>query len=657
MQGIKLPTFSQWKKILKVLHKKEKIALFGFLTLFIGSLIFLGTFLYIQNTKVVPASGGTLYEGIVGQPRFLNPIYGETSDVDRDLIELVFSGLMTYDNDGKLVNDLVDSYKISEDGKNYEFKLKDGIFWHDGNPLTSEDVIFTIKTIQDSDYKSPLRANWIDVDTEIISNTSFRLKLKSPYNGFLESCTLKIIPKHVWENILPENFTLSFYNLQPIGSGPYKFKELKKLNTGFITSLDLRVNTNYYGNMAHISEIGFKFYESKDNLIKAANKKDIDSYSSIYLSNSAPSKSFTVYPFASPRYFAIFLNTENSSIFSDSKVRRAINYATNKEELIDALETSLSKKYGQKTLQIVDSPILPSFFGYNEPTETYGFSIEEAEDLLDSAGFKINDQGQREKAINKKPAFQFTATMSTGSTGTQVTELQKCLAKDPEIYQGDVTGYFGSATKAAVIKFQKKYLPDLTTSIGTVGKSTRVKLNELCTPPAQETTLLKLTLTTIDQSMLVQTAEILKTQWERVGFSVEIRTLSVQDLKPEIKDRSYDSLLYGEALGMLFDPYPFWHSSQKIDPGSNLSKYDNKDADQLLKDGRETLDDEAKQQKYEEFQNILIKDAPAVFLYNSGYVYVINSRIKGIETKKIVDPSKRFADIEDWYIKTKRAWK
>ena len=391
MQGIKLPTFSQWKKILKVLHKKEKVAFFAFLTLFIGSLIFLGTFVYIKNTKIVPASGGTLYEGLVGQPRFLNPIYGETSDVDRDLIELVFSGLMSYDKDGNLVNDLAESYKISEDGKNYEFTLKEGIFWHDAKPLTSEDVVFTIRTIQDSDYKSPLRANWIDVDTEIISNRSLRLKLKGPYNNFLENCTLKIIPKHVWENILPENFALSFYNLQPIGSGPYRFKELRQLDTGFITSLNLKANTKYYNNISHISEIGFKFFESKEDLLRAANKKNIDSYSAIYLSDNAPSKSFTVYPFSSPRYFAVFLNTASASIFSDAKVRQAINYATDKQELINTLETSLFKKYGQNTLQIVDSPILPSFFGYEDPTAVYEFNIEKAEGLLDSVGFKLND--------------------------------------------------------------------------------------------------------------------------------------------------------------------------------------------------------------------------------------------------------------------------
>jgi len=644
MPSIKLPNFSQWKRVFKILHKKEKITLSVFLFLALSSSIFLLTSLYLNQTKVVPASGGVYNEGAVGQPRFLNPVYGETNDVDRDLIELIFSGLMSYDNDGKIVKDLAEEYNISEDGKTYEFKLRDNIFWHDGKALTSEDVIFTIKTIQNSDYKSPLRANWIEVETEMISEKSFRLKLKSPYNSFLENCTLKIIPKHVWGDILPENFALSFYNLQPIGSGPYTFKELRQADTGFIKSITLEANKNYYKGRSFISEISFKFYEKKEDLAKAADRKEINGFSSVYSANSP--RNFSFYSFLTPRYFSVFFNIPKSDIFSNKKIRQAINYATDKNEIIGSIEN----------LRTIESPIMPDIFGYNNPSEIYEFNIEKAEELLDQAGFKKNESGMREKDVVKTPAFQFKINLATGSSGKDVEELQKCLAKDPEIYQGEITGYFGKATKEAVIKFQEKYALDIT-SFGAVGKTTRNKLNELCTPPAQETLPLHFTLTTINQPLLVQVANILKSQWEKVGISIDINSLSIQDLKPLIKERNYDSLLYGEALGMLFDPYPFWHSSQKIDPGLNLSGYENKDVDKLLKEGRETLDENEKKTKYEEFQEILIGDAPAVFLYNSSYIYFISSKVKGIETKKIVDPSKRFSNIEEWYFKTKRAWK
>ena len=125
---------------------------------------------------------------------------------------------MTYDGQGKIVNDLADSYTISADGKTYEFWLKDNAHWHDGKALTIEDIIFTIKTIQNSDYKSPLRANWIDIDVVKSSEKSLKFELRAPYNSFLDNLTVKILPKHIWQNISPENFILSSYNLQPIGS-------------------------------------------------------------------------------------------------------------------------------------------------------------------------------------------------------------------------------------------------------------------------------------------------------------------------------------------------------------------------------------------------------------------------------------------------------
>ena len=657
MKQIKLPNFSQWKRIFKVLHKKEKIVFFPLLVLASISLLFLLIIFYFSHTKIVPSYGGSFSEGMVGQPRFINPIYGETNDVDRDLIELIFSGLMTYDDNGQIVKDLVSDYTMSEDGKTYEFTLKNGIFWHDGKPLTSEDVIFTIKTIQNSDYKSPLRANWLEVETEMISEKSFRLKLKSSYNSFLENCTLKIIPKHIWENILPESFVLSFYNLQPVGSGPYKFKELRQADTGFIKSITLKANQNYYQKKPFISEISFKFFEKKEDLIKAAGKKEIDGFSAQYLNGqTTPPKNFSFYSFLTPRYFSIFFNIAKSEIFSDKKVRQALNYVIDKQAIINEINSPIFKEKGIEAFQIVESPILPDFFNYQSPSEVYDFNKEEAESLLDAAGFKKNEEGKREKSITKTPAFQFKTNLSTGSGGKEVEELQKCLAKDPDIYQGEITGYFGKATKEAVAKFQEKYSLDIT-NFGFVGKTTRAKLNELCTPPPQTTLPLRFTLTTINQALLVQVANILKSQLETIGAVVEIKALNIQDLKPIIKERNYDALLYGEALGMLFDPYPFWHSAQIVDPGLNLSGYQNKDADKLLKEARETLDEEKRKEKYQELQGIIIKDSPAVFLYNSGYVYLFNNKIKGIEVKKIVDPAKRFANIANWYIKTKRAWK
>ena len=97
---MKLPSKSQWRQFFKVLTKKEGIIFFIFLFLFFSSFLFLSINFYFKNTEIKSAEGGTYIEGVVGSPRFINPIYAEAYDVDRDLVEIIFSGLMKYSPEG-----------------------------------------------------------------------------------------------------------------------------------------------------------------------------------------------------------------------------------------------------------------------------------------------------------------------------------------------------------------------------------------------------------------------------------------------------------------------------------------------------------------------------------------------------------------------------
>ena len=252
-----------------------------------------------------------------------------------------------------------------------------------------------------------------------------------------------------------------------------------------------------------------------------------------------------------------------------------------------------------------------------------------------------------------------------GSQGNEVKELQKCLARDSEVYpEGEITGYFGEKTKKAVIKFQEKYRTEilepqgLSAGTGEVLKSTRDKLNALCAAPSEETIPLSFTIITVNQPILEKVASLLKEQWKSLGINLEIKTIDVSTLTEEIiKPRNYEMLLFGEVLGLIPDPFPFWHSSQTKDPGLNLASYENKDCDKILEDIRQNLNEGERKVALEKFQNILIEDSPAIFLYSPDYLYLVSNEIKGINTKIIADPSKRFSNIENWYVKTKRVWK
>ena len=656
---MKFPTKNQWRQFFNILTFGEKVVFCFLIFLFFSSVTFIFVNFYYQKTEIKPTEGGEYIEGVVGFPRFINPIYAPASDVDRDLVQLLFSGLMKYDLEGELQPDLVKNYEILEEGKVYEFSLKDNLFWQDGKSLTADDVIFTIEMIQNSDVKSPLRGSWLGIEVEKISDTALRFKLKNESSIFLENCTLKIIPKHVWENIPPQNFPLTTLNLNPIGSGIYQLANLLQDKNGKITSLELIENPLYFGKKPYIPKISFRFFDSEEKLISALERGEIKGFSPISPAGFTNlTNSTNLYSFSLPRYFAVFFNLKNSKVLSEKEVRMALNYGTNKNEIL----RSVLSNFGE----IVESPILPDLYQLKTPEKIYQFNIEEGKKLLEKAGFKDEDNdGFREKIIKKEPAFQFKSNLALGSRGKDVEELQKCLAKDSQIYpEGEISGYFGQKTKTAVIKFQEKYKDeilkpyDLEKGTGEVRGKTREKLNAICFESGEEKIPLKFSLTIVDENPFIEVATILKNQWEQLGAEIEIKKFDIATLERDvIRKRQFETLLFGEIMGLLIDPFPFWHSSQKGEVGLNLANYENKKADKLLETARISLDFEERKKNLEEFQGLIIEDAPAIFLYNPDYQYLVSKEIKGIKEGTIVDTSKRFSEIENWYINTKRVWK
>ncbi len=654
------PKSEQWKKMGRVLNRKEKIILLVLSILFLASLSFVINSFYISNTEIMPAQGGKYTEGIVGRPGRINPVYADSSDVNRDLVEILFSGLMKYDQEGRIVKDLAENFEIKENGERFEVYLKPDIFWSDGEKITADDVIFTIETIQNPDYKSPLATNWLGIKVEKISERGISFKLKKQYSGFLERLTLKIIPSHIWENITPQNFPLSVFNLNPVGSGPFRLKTLTQDEKGFVNQIILEPNPFYEGNGPYFSEISFLFFDQEEELLRAFGFGEIDGASLVYPENFSKmmTSELNLHSFSLPRYFSVFFNLkENSETLALSTVREALNYGTDKKALIENILDGRA--------EIVDSPILPDIYGFNPLENPYEFNPEKAKEILEKAGFKENEEGIREKIISKDPAFQFTGQLKVGSEGESVEQLQKCLAQFPEIYpSGKITGYFGQETKSAVIKFQEKYYQEILkpwgfeSGTGIVYNTTGKKLNEICAKPIEESSLLKFSLATAKDPLLLKTAEFLKEQWKEIGIEIEINSYLVSELEREIiRPRNFEMLLFGESLSIVPDPFPFWHSSQDEEPWLNLTGYENKDADLLLEEARTDLDPKTRTQKLQSFQDILVKDSPCVFLFNPDYLYFVSNKVKGIEKGIIVNPSKRLNNIENWYIKTKRIWK
>ncbi len=644
-----------------MLNRKEKFFFFLLGLIFLVSAISLGVNFYFSNTKIAPKHGGIYTEGVIGQPRFINPLYLSTQDVDRDLVEILFSGLMKYNEKGELINDLAERIEEKEEGKIFEVYLKKDVLWHDGEKLEADDVIFTINLLQDPQYDSPLGIKWGGITVEKISENGVRFRLPKKYSGFLENLTVKILPEHIFEDISPENLPWSLISQEYlIGSGPFKFKEVTQEKSGHVKKLTFERNNNYYSKKPFLQELSFSFYQSPEELLRAAQMREIDGFSLTdpkYFKN-IPKNFFKAYAISIPRYFAVFFNFASENIFSEKELREALALSLNKKEILQNVFLDKGKE--------INSPILPDFFGFEPSSKTYDFDKVKAEEILDAEGFVLNPETkQREKTIDKQALFTFKRNLVQGSQGEDVTKLQECLAQDPEVYpDGEVTGYFGPKTKAAVIRFQEKYAEDilkpigLTKGTGDVKPMTREKLNEICFEKPKEIVPLEITLVTCDKFPLIEIAEAIKKNWEEIGIRVSIEKVSLSDLQTDVlANRSFEALLFGEALGSIPDPFPFWHSSQKDYPGLNISSYESKQADQALDKARSTSDAQEKQGSLEEFQEIIIEDLPAIFLVRPDFVYMLGAEIKGYNIEKITEPAKRFSTIENWYVKTQRVWR
>jgi len=656
----KAPSFKQWIQFFKVLNFKERIVFFILFITLISCLCLVTINFLNNNTNIVPKQGGEIKEGKLGQPQFINPLYAYSSQIDKEITELVFSSLMNCDAEGNIVPDLIKEYSIGEDGKTIEFSIKENIKWQDNQSLTIDDVVFTFNLVQDPNYLSPLRANFIGVEIEKMSDYKALLRLKQPYAAFLENLTnLKILPKHIWQDIpaskMMNNDKLNL--LSPIGSGPYIIKTVEQDKNSYTKSIKLELNKKYYGDILNIKTIEFVFFDKKEDVINALKKGVIDAY---FLETAGEYdlkefKNSSSYLVKTPNYFTLFYNNTKKTL-SDKEIRKALETSLNKEEILN--------KGINNQGEIAYSPILPSFYGFENPETITLFNIEEAKKLLEEQGYKDKD-GVMTKTIQKSSGFEFKQVLQVGSSGAEVKKLQECLKSDPEIYTGEISGYFGSQTKEAVIKFQEKYKEDILTpngldkGNGQVKSSTIKKLNEVCFSVPDEEVSLSFVIKTTQSPSLIKTAENIKEQWEKIGIKVEIKQLDTTEIKKTIRDRDFDILLFGEKLGGIPDPLPFWHSSQIIDPGLNLSMYKNEKADLALEKARLYSDYNSIQRKQalEEFQNILVEDYPATFLYSSYGAYIINKEIKGIQLDKISDIEKRFVDIKNWYIKEARTWK
>lgn len=407
---------AKFRLLPKILSKRERYLILALLLTLAASIVAIPISAYYHFTRPVASKGGTIKEGIVGEPRHINPPLSQ-SDADRDLVRLIYSGLFKYNENGKLVPDLARSYEISMDELNYTVSLKENIKWHDGYPLTADDVLFTVQIAQNADYGSLQGINWRGVDLEKVNDHTVVFKLKNKYAQFLNNLTLPLLPQHLWENIKPINFALSELNLKPIGSGPYKFKKLQKDGSGRIKLYELRANYEFYNNRPYIEKVQLKFYESEDSLTDAYNKNEIDNLSLLSPKNIKKIKfkqRLTVEKVEMPRYFGVFFNQNQSKILSNKSVRTALVHATDKE--------ALAQRILDGNGIIIDAPLSGIAMESDQDIKKYEYNLAIAKEILQKDGWDKTD----ENGILMKKDEKLTLKLTT-SVWSELIETARLL--------------------------------------------------------------------------------------------------------------------------------------------------------------------------------------------------------------------------------------
>lgn len=415
-----LPSWSQWKHLPRVMNRAEKITVLVALVLIITALVIVGTRYVSVHQVVVPAIGGEYVEGLVGAPQFINPLYSSANDVDNDIARLVFSGLMKWTPKQGLIPDLAESYEISEDQLVYTFTLRDGARWHDGEQVRVRDIIYTIKTIQSTDYKSPLDVSFAGVQVEQVDDQTVRFTLDEPFSPFLSTLTVGILPAHIWGAILPVNAQLTEQNLKPIGSGPYMFdKFTKESKSGAVKSYTVARNPHYYDEPAKLESITFKFYLGIDEAVSALKNKNVEGLGFIpqeVANEFSDSNQYNIYRPSLPQYVAIFFNDEKQIFLQNDKLRQVLDITVDRNKIVEEVFMS------QATA--VNSPILPGMLGYQEYTAPPS-DIVRAKELLDEANWKLTQEEGVEAVIREKKINGETRQLEMTLTVANTPELIK----------------------------------------------------------------------------------------------------------------------------------------------------------------------------------------------------------------------------------------
>jgi peptide/nickel transport system substrate-binding protein len=338
-----------------------------------------------------PGQGGVYIEGLVGSLGRLNPILDWANPADQDVNRLIFSGLVRFDARGNPQPDLAESWGVSMDGLQYNVTLREGLTWHDGQPLTAADVAFTIELMRDPALPIPedIRTLWQTVEVNAFDDLHVQFILPAAFSPFLDYLTFGVVPEHILGGMDATQIMSAPFNLEPIGSGPYRFDDLLN-EEGGVTGVVLTAWNEYYLERAFIEQMVFHYYETSEAAYAAYQAGEVLGISFVdgqILDEVLADPTLNIYSARLPRVTMVLLNLGNADVpfLQDVKVRQALQQGLNRQWIVD--------EYLNGQGFVADGPILPGTWAYNETQPHTPFDIDKAIALLKEAGYVIPAEG------------------------------------------------------------------------------------------------------------------------------------------------------------------------------------------------------------------------------------------------------------------------
>ncbi len=350
----------------------------------------------ITTILTQPTSGGVYTEALIGSMSRLNPILDRNNAADRDVNRLLFSGLIRFDSRGMPLPDLAEAWGTSQDGTIYNFSIRPNAIWHDGQPVTTDDVIFTIELIKNnvSFYPADVKALWDEVEIKRLDEKTMQFRLPEPFVPFLDYLTFGVLPQHLLGGIPADQIANAEFNLNPIGSGPYQFDHLL-VEEGQITGVVLTIFEQYHGQEPYIPQMVFRYYPSSVAALDAYQQGEVMGISQVtsnILDSALLEEELSLYTSRRPEMSLIFFNLDNGEkpFFQEYPVREALLTGLNRQRMINDLLR------GQAIP--ADGPILPGSWAYYNGIEHIDYDAEAALTILKREGYVIPAEGGEVRA-------------------------------------------------------------------------------------------------------------------------------------------------------------------------------------------------------------------------------------------------------------------